>query len=136
MFRKIQRTAYILAYKHQPLHPDLPSEEPPSRLSKVSAQLGALIQLVIIGSAVGALGSWLARLLFPHQPQILSVETLGGIAGGLCVVLVQWVRQAIENQIHATIGHPVAPYVGHKLEETFKTLKGDTVRAQINESSR
>ncbi len=124
MFRKIRHTAYIIGYRHKATHPDLPPmAQAPKTVSRISLTIGSVIQLFIIVFAIGLMAARASKLLFPHELR-LSLETLSGIFGALAMIIAQYVLRAIESSLHSKMGNPLAPYFGHKIEETVRTIKG------------
>jgi len=130
MFARLKETIRILSYRPPTVHgPDAiiveKSKSPPtSRFGRsIAFFLEGFILISAIGFAAGHLGKTLEGLPLPKTG--VSLATLAGALGALLL----WIFHALVNQLQGAVqkrlnlADKLAPYFGHKLEETVRTIR-------------
>ncbi len=127
MFRRLQETIRMLRKPSENpfTKPDVVFvEELELRVSRVSKAIGGFIEALVLVLVAGYAGSSIAGL-FPKQTGF-SVGTLAGITAALLSLFGIQLSNNLNRklQLHLKIGQQIAPYFGHRLEQTYRTLKG------------
>ena len=120
MFTRIRYTAKVLsASKINPYdEPDIAfEEESTEEASPVSKAVGSLVGILAISLAVGIIGAPLVARLLPVQGNTATVT--GVIAASLAILL-----DHLRGRITARLGQRVAPYFGHRIARTVRTIRG------------
>lgn len=128
MLRRVRETIRILRKPSENLFtkPDIVfSEEPEVRTSGISRVIGGFIEVAVLAFAAGYVGSLVGHALFPKQTGF-SVGTLSGIVAALLSLLGYQCLHVLNSklQLRLKIGERIAPYFGHRLGRTYRTLKG------------
>jgi uncharacterized membrane protein YeaQ/YmgE (transglycosylase-associated protein family) len=129
MFSRIREAIRILSYKPEKRVPDIvvideASLPAPSRFGKVISTImedGLLI--VLIGILAGKIGS---ALYHAAPGKSLSIATIAGALGALFA----WIFHSFMNDLklrlksQINLSEKLAPYFGHKLDATYRLLRG------------
>jgi MFS family permease len=129
VFNRLRETIHILTYREPVVHgPDaviVPKRKDNApQAGKVIAWLfEAFIFLYVVGFVAGHLGTMISR--YPPTKAI-SVGTLIGALGAV----LYWLAHNLTLQIQMllkrrlNLADRLAPYFGHKLDETYRAMKG------------
>jgi hypothetical protein len=128
MFNRIRNTIRIISYREKTLPPHLTpevvfidhEEEKPSKFSiTISATIGVVISI------------WLIAMAVPFVTQALkerfSQTSLVTVAGGLGALLFWTLEHFFQRSRDFLAKHfqiALAPHLGHKIEKTFRILRG------------
>ena len=130
MFTRLRGTISVLRYARVEAtnHPDVIFvEEKQLEPSRISRAIGAFIGGFILITAVGYIVRLLGHLVSPGNTAVsVSRTTLAAIVGGLLYIFFdRQIHSWIDSvQVRFRITDRLAPFFGHKLEETFRILKG------------
>jgi hypothetical protein len=129
MFSRIREATKIIGYREPQHGPDFviaehhaPTTSPAGRA--ISNILEVLIAIYTLGYAAGYISEHLTKLI--PSTRSVSINTLTGAIGVLLVLVLNSFRDDIEKKIRARINLAdiLAPYFGHRLDHTFRVLKG------------
>jgi len=129
MFGRILEARRILKHQYEPIHPDSeptgPSKlEYPTSESRFSSFGGKLFEGAFFFAVVAACGKYAGAWL--HSKVELSVSTLTALVSGLAAIIGQRLLDEANHKLllQLKIGQRLAPYFGHRLERSYKILKG------------
>jgi hypothetical protein len=117
-----------LSHREPTFGPDaviVPQINPP--VTKFSTKIARTIEVVIFMYAMGFVAGKLGDLMFPTlHPKSLS---LGVLFGGLGLILAFLGHKIlgeleIKLKLHLHLSDRIAPFFGHKLDSTFRSLRG------------
>ena len=127
MFNRIRYAAHVLS--SSPVdpyrHPDIKFEqEQPVETSRASRIIGGLIEVLIVAFVIGAIAApFLTRFLPIRTIADVSRTTaiVAAILGMLVMHFFENFKTAIARRLK--IGARVAPYFGHRITRTIRTLR-------------
>jgi hypothetical protein len=129
MFSRIREAARIISYREPQHGPDFVIAEhhtpTTSRAGRtISNILEVLVAIYTLGYAAGYISEHLNKLM--PSTRSFSMNTLTGGIGVLLAIVLNSFRDDIEKKIRARINlaEILAPYFGHRLDHTFRVLKG------------
>ncbi len=129
MFSRIQEAFQLLTYREPENGPDAVIVErdtlSASRAGKIISHVLEFAMVVCgLAYASGRIGERLSKMIPPARS--LSVAIIAGAVGVVLTFIVHSVRDDIEKKIRARINlaEVLAPYFGHRLDNTMRTLKG------------
>jgi hypothetical protein len=129
MFTRLRETYHILTYNEKASGPDaVIVEEQKTSISNASRRIARFIEVILVSYAAGfgMTKIWDVSARFFSGKHSVSVAALMSAVAILSYLAVE----AINGQFQATlrqrldIADKLAPYFGHKLDETFRVLRG------------
>ncbi|MGD0155073.1 MAG: hypothetical protein ABSB50_03180 [Terracidiphilus sp.] len=128
MFTRIRETRRILTYREPQNAPGIVFVEyAQPRVSPAGKHIARLLEVGIVIVIIGWISVPMSTLLQHLIPKHLSgsLPTIAGAVGALLMFVLNWLREDIERNIkeHFTFGETFAQFFGHKLDDTFRTLK-------------
>lgn len=126
MFNRIRYATHVLSSSHvDPCEqPDIGFEqERPVETSRVSRYIGGLIEVLIVSLVIGAIAAPPLARLWPTRMFDLNRTTavVAAILAMLATHYFERFKAAIGRRLK--IGERVAPYFGHRITRTIKTLR-------------
>ncbi|HXN52320.1 MAG TPA: hypothetical protein VN943_10310 [Candidatus Acidoferrum sp.] len=129
MFNRIRYAIKVLSYRSPELSPyDQPDivfeSESPQETTKLSKTLGSFVEVMLVSVAIGFITGWVYRLM-PGKGHT-GIATITGIGAALLAFLSQRVIADLDYRLRLKlrIGDKLAPYLGHKILRTVRTLRG------------
>lgn len=129
MFSRIRETVRILKYREPQEAPGIVFvERVQPTVSKTGRFIAGLLEATIAVFVIGWIAAALSHAfdhLMPH-PSSLTLTRITGALGAVLMLLGNMLRDDIQQKIraHLNLSGIAAPFFGHKLEETFRTLRG------------
>jgi hypothetical protein len=131
MFNRIRYAARVLS--NHPVNPyEQPDiafeEEKPVEVTRVSRAVGSLIEVAVLSVVIGLVAApflvriWRTWTVHPWADVDHITAVIAAVLAILSSQLIERCKQAIGS--HLKIGDRVAPYFGHKITSTIRTLRG------------
>jgi hypothetical protein len=130
MFSHIKEAIRTVTYRDSPDDPDIViAERAEPAIPVAGRRISRLIEGFVIVSIVGPIAAFAGLQLDHLIPRgSVTLTTIAGTVGVFLGLAVNWLRTDIERNIssHVNLADALAPFFGHRLDETFRILKGST----------
>ena|ERR1700751_940030 len=129
MFDRIHNTIRILSYREPKPLPHLTpeiefKEHVPEEYSATSRFLGRGVSAFLVLVVVGVSVTWITDLIIKMFNRPTVSLTVVGITGGIIALFAENLIGAVRTFIARHFGIILTPHLGHKLEKTYRILRG------------
>jgi len=119
---RVLSTPRVSPYEHADIGFE---EEQPVVVSRLSRAIGGLVEVIVVSFVIGIFAAPFLTRVWPFHTIVdvnRTTATIASILGILATHSYERIKTEIQN--HLKIGDKIAPYFGHKITETYKTLRG------------
>lgn len=129
MFDRINNTIRILSYREPKPLPHLTpeiefKEHVPEEYSPAARFLGKGISAFLVLMVVGVSVTWITDLFLKMFNRSAVSLTAVGITGGIIALFAENLFGAVRTFIARHFGIILMPHLGHKVEKTYRILRG------------